>query len=310
MNLICFFSSLKKPCALGRYFPPIEAIVLFGESVRWETNLQLIIDVLMVNGKLDQTAVHKFPLENLPILACNTDMVWMSESPMPRFGHGTFLHCLEQIYHKLSGKDLKYTAIVGKPCEITYYYAERMIQSHAASIGIHRGIKRLYAVGDNLDTDIYGANVYNQILENNKRYRDKKLSKQAMAGGDQIRSSGSGSGMFEAILDDVQRMGNVSSSSKTSSGSSSSSKAKLNSPSLLSTSNYSTKSNASYVSDTESIASILVRTGVFRGDTYNPNIDMNLAHKDMIVDLSLMKPNFIVDNVFDAVKLVYQIEKY
>jgi hypothetical protein len=64
--------------------------VLFGESVRWETNLQLIIDVLKCNGKLDE-APKFFPRENLPILACNTDMVWMAEASMPRFGHGTAL---------------------------------------------------------------------------------------------------------------------------------------------------------------------------------------------------------------------------
>lgn len=59
------------------------------------------------------------PYPHLPILACNTDLVWMSEAKMPRFGHGTFLHCLEQIYEKLSGYELKYTTLVGKPAEIT-----------------------------------------------------------------------------------------------------------------------------------------------------------------------------------------------
>ena len=56
---------------LGRYFPPIEAIILFGESVRWETNLQLIVDVLMCDGRLDMPR-NKYPIQNLPILACNT----------------------------------------------------------------------------------------------------------------------------------------------------------------------------------------------------------------------------------------------
>ncbi len=78
---------------------------------------------------------------------------------MPRFGHGTFLHCLEQIYQKLSGRELKYSAIVGKPSEITYYYAEKMIHQHANMLGFQSKIKRLYAIGDNLDTDIYGANL-------------------------------------------------------------------------------------------------------------------------------------------------------
>ena len=108
--------------------------------------MQLIVDVLMSNGRLDQ-APKMFPMKNMPVLACNTDLVWMAEASMPRFGHGTFLLCLEQIYQKLSGKELKYGAIVGKPSEITYYYAEQMIKSQAKSMGINRKIKNLYAIG-------------------------------------------------------------------------------------------------------------------------------------------------------------------
>jgi ribonucleotide monophosphatase NagD (HAD superfamily) len=67
------------PCVLGRYFPPIEAIILFGESTAWETNLQLIIDVLMCDGKLyNEVSTKNFPRVNLPIFACNTDMIWMA----------------------------------------------------------------------------------------------------------------------------------------------------------------------------------------------------------------------------------------
>ncbi len=71
----------------------------------------------------------------------------MAEASMPRFGHGTFLHCLEQVYHKLSGNELKYTHIVGKPSGLTYLYAENLINEFAKSIGINQEIKRLYAVG-------------------------------------------------------------------------------------------------------------------------------------------------------------------
>lgn len=58
---------------MRRYIHEIEAIILFGESVRWETSLQLIIDVLMCNGKLNESP-KEFPKVNLPILACNTDL--------------------------------------------------------------------------------------------------------------------------------------------------------------------------------------------------------------------------------------------
>lgn len=65
------------------YFPQIEAVILFGEPVRWETNLQLIIDLLMTKGKPDYSP-SDVQDPHIPILACNMDMVWMAEACMPR----------------------------------------------------------------------------------------------------------------------------------------------------------------------------------------------------------------------------------
>lgn len=244
----------------------------------------------MCDGKLDQ-APKKFPSQNLPILACNTDMVWMAEASMPRFGHGTFLHCLEQIYRKLSGRELKYNAIVGKPSEITYYYAERMLKKHAESIGINTSIRRMYAVGDNLDTDIYGANIYNQILENNKRYREK-ISKK-------VKNS-----KVEPGLASVDKVTSLSEKKQT--------EERMFSNSIEQTFSFLEK-ESSFVSESESITSILVRTGVFQGDLNDlndHNVDLALAHKDMIVDPSLIKPRFICENVYEAVKSVFKLEDF
>uniref|UniRef100_A0A3B5BLD9 Uncharacterized protein n=1 Tax=Stegastes partitus TaxID=144197 RepID=A0A3B5BLD9_9TELE len=59
------------------------AIILFGEPIKWETNLQLLIDVLLTNGR--PSCVHDAQLSNqLPILACNMDLLWMAEAPSPR----------------------------------------------------------------------------------------------------------------------------------------------------------------------------------------------------------------------------------
>ncbi len=48
---------------------------------------------------------------------------------------------------KISGHPLQYTAIVGKPSEITYYHAEYLISRHAYDLGYKKPIKRIYAVG-------------------------------------------------------------------------------------------------------------------------------------------------------------------
>ncbi|KFV94922.1 Cat eye syndrome critical region protein 5, partial [Eurypyga helias] len=144
-------------------FPTIEGVILFGEPVRWETSLQLIIDVLLSDGN-PGAELQAIPYPHLPVLACNMDLLWMAEAKMPRFGHGTFLLCLENIYKKVTGRELKYEALIGKPSTVTYRYAEYLIKQQAEKQGWKSPIRRLYAVGDNPMSDIYGANLYNNYL--------------------------------------------------------------------------------------------------------------------------------------------------
>ncbi|XP_046682226.1 haloacid dehalogenase-like hydrolase domain-containing 5 [Homalodisca vitripennis] len=158
---------VSQPVSHDPNFSRIEAVVLFGEPVRWETVLQLLIDVLMTNGDPRTVPVHHtYP--HIPVLACNMDLQWMAEANMPRFGHGAFLLCLEDLYKKITGKDLIYKALIGKPSELTYRYAQKIIMDQANKIQIGNRIKRLYAIGDNLNTDIFGANLYNECLSSGK----------------------------------------------------------------------------------------------------------------------------------------------
>ena len=83
---------------------------------------------------------------HLPVLACNMDLMWMADAPLPRFAHGCFLHCLESLYHKVSGYELKYTALVGKPSEITYHHSEGVLQQQAQEMGLPV-VKRMYCIG-------------------------------------------------------------------------------------------------------------------------------------------------------------------
>ncbi|KAG7199744.1 hypothetical protein KM043_000416 [Ampulex compressa] len=144
-------------------FPKIEGIVLLSEPTNWETPLQLVVDLLLTEG-MPTGLTAKVPYPHIPVLACNMDLLWVSEAPIPRYGHGAFLLCLESLYKKVTGKDMMYSALVGKPSEITYYHANRMLLNHAKSIGIHHNIDTIYAIGDNINTDIYGANLYDKYL--------------------------------------------------------------------------------------------------------------------------------------------------
>ncbi|CAG2053428.1 unnamed protein product [Timema podura] len=164
---------ISVPCTLGDYFPRIEAVVLFGEPVRWETALQLLVDLLMTNGHPNK-APSQDNHPHIPLLACNMDLQWMAEACMPRFGHGAFLLCLEHLYQKITGHNLIYSALIGKPSEITYYHAHRLALSQAKSIDKHDKLKRLYAVGDNICTDVFGANLYNRYLAKHLSSKSKQ----------------------------------------------------------------------------------------------------------------------------------------
>ncbi|NXH93010.1 HDHD5 hydrolase, partial [Edolisoma coerulescens] len=142
-------------------FKPL-SVVLFGEPVRWETSLQLIIDVLLTSG-YPGNPYEQENYPHIPVLACNMDLMWVAEAQSPRFGHGTFMVCLENIYKKITGKELKYEALMGKPSRLTYQYAEHLIRAQALQRS-WEPIQTLYAVGDNLMTDVYGANLWENEL--------------------------------------------------------------------------------------------------------------------------------------------------
>lgn len=144
--------------------------MLFGEPIRWETSLQLLIDALVTNG-LPSVPPKSIPSPHIPILACNMDLQWMAEAVMPRFGHGAFLLCLENLYKKVTNQELVYTALVGKPSEITYRHGEHVLQEHAKLIygsQLKSPLKTMYFVGDNICTDIFGANLYHKYLARHK----------------------------------------------------------------------------------------------------------------------------------------------
>ncbi|CAF3671641.1 unnamed protein product [Rotaria sordida] len=257
------------------YFLPIEAVVLFDEPVRWETCLQLIIDVLMTNGNLSSPIIPP-PVSHLPILASNADLLWMAEAALPRFGHGSFLHCLENLYEKISGHPLQYTAIVGKPSEITFYHAEYLVCRHACELGLKQPIKRLYAVGDNPDTDIYGANVYNRYLQTRSLSRLNQVVSQT--------TTTTLTGNIKNIIDKNFWTN-------------------LNIVELV-------VNDAEHYYAAESLESILVCTGVYNRDIHDETSDKNHGHRDMIIDAELRKPKHICEHVLDAVKLIFNIEQF
>uniref|UniRef100_A0A3Q4I5A4 Haloacid dehalogenase-like hydrolase domain-containing 5 n=1 Tax=Neolamprologus brichardi TaxID=32507 RepID=A0A3Q4I5A4_NEOBR len=251
--------------------PKIEAVVLFGEPIRWETNLQLIVDVLLTNGNLSSS--HQ--TQNTPHLHLVLTYLSSTVSFCSRFGHGTFLVCLENIYKKITGKDLKYEALMGKPSELTYHFAEYLIRSQAMQRQWELPVTSLYAIGDNLMTDIYGANLYNRYLE------ERVARKNPKAVAKMVSATGSTTAVpREEEIDSLWE-------------------SELALPSAT------------------SCKSVLVCTGV-----YNPNAEVPSdanhciketvfhGHRDFIFDPGLVEPGHIVQDVAEAVDLIFEQEKF
>lgn len=59
------------------------AVLLMGEPVNWEKSLQIILDVLLTSGIPNQRHPH-FTGIHIPVVAVNTDYLWMSEAANPR----------------------------------------------------------------------------------------------------------------------------------------------------------------------------------------------------------------------------------
>ncbi|XP_043563912.1 haloacid dehalogenase-like hydrolase domain-containing 5 [Chiloscyllium plagiosum] len=252
--------------------PNIEAIILLCEPIQWETHLQLIIDVLLTAGN-PENIPQKLQYPHIPVVACNTDLLWVAESKSPRFGHGIFVLCLENIYKKITGKDLKYELLVGKPNEITYHYAECLIRAQAAGRGWRKPIHTLYAIGDNPMTDIYGANLYNRYLEEASSRKGSWLQAKAAAGKQTATVS-----QDEAV--DVI-------ASELTPGSATCCKSVL-----VCTGVYS-PSKGALVSPEE-----LTTGAVFHG------------HRDFRFDADLSDPDYIVPDIDSAVELIYELERY
>ncbi|KAI7830326.1 HAD-like domain-containing protein [Gamsiella multidivaricata] len=145
---------------------PVEAVMVFHDSVDWGRDLQICLDALASKGGAlgtikDSEDLHSTK-QSVPIYFSNPDVVWSNEYPVPRFGQGTFKLCLEKIYKNLTGQELEFTTF-GKPMTTTYQYAETLLNRISPFPPTSDGQpskRTVYAVGDNPYADIAGANAY------------------------------------------------------------------------------------------------------------------------------------------------------
>ena len=139
---------------VDRFHTPVRAVMAIMDPMMWNRDLQICCDVLRSNGHIGHLA--KEGQQVVPLFMSCPDFEYVTEFTVPRFGSGTFGIILSFLYQKLTSIELDITWY-GKPVATTYKCAEVELRSLASDQG-YDDIHRIYAVGDNPESDIAGAN--------------------------------------------------------------------------------------------------------------------------------------------------------
>ncbi|KAI1343377.1 HAD-like domain-containing protein [Xylariaceae sp. FL0016] len=157
--------------------PRIAAIFVFNDPRDWALDIQLITDLLQsergVLGTYSARNGEAWQGDGQPALYfSNHDLVWSASYHLPRLGQGAFQAAVAGVWHEITAgaAPLRRTTI-GKPYELTYSYAERVLADYRARFLApgtletetkekEGGLRRVYMVGDNPESDIRGANEY------------------------------------------------------------------------------------------------------------------------------------------------------
>jgi HAD superfamily hydrolase (TIGR01456 family) len=156
----------------------IDAVFVYNDPRDWGLDIQILTDVLLSHRGILGTLS---PMNNSPDLPnrgyqqdgqpalffSNPDLIWAAKYHLPRLGQGGFREALEGVWAALTGGprmgvQLQKT-VIGKPFRMTYEFAEKRLVAHRRGLLGGRedgGLRTVYMVGDNPESDIRGANTY------------------------------------------------------------------------------------------------------------------------------------------------------
>ncbi len=160
----------------------IDAIFIFNDPRDWALDTQIILDLLLShqgylgslsfkNGKPSLPNQGYLQDGQPPLYFSNPDLHWAAAYHLPRLGQGGFREAFEGVWNAVTGGPKKGVRLekrmFGKPNQGTFSFAEKRLASHRKDllgkgqtrIGME-GLKRVYMVGDNPESDILGANQY------------------------------------------------------------------------------------------------------------------------------------------------------
>ena len=136
---------------------PIDAVLVMNDLEDAFNDIQVIIDICTSPmGMVGNDYVSRS--QSVPVYWCADDLLWSTNARLPRLGGGAFREMLASTFSSVTGTELEVTCY-GKPRAIAYAFCEDRLAEQASKLGWDPSDMRTIAmVGDNLETDIIGAN--------------------------------------------------------------------------------------------------------------------------------------------------------
>ncbi len=141
-------------------------------------------------------------------------------------------------------------------------------------------LKNIYCIGDNVCTDIFGANLYNRyLLDNRKQREDDNSNSSSPPSSTAANVSGSAAVVTSRSIDHL--LGGASDAS------------------------------SEWISGAENCYSVLVETGVYSPQDSWDSISLDHSPRDFLpVEESYQEPTHVATNVLEAVDLIFKREGY
>jgi HAD superfamily hydrolase (TIGR01456 family) len=138
------------------YPEEIGAVFLFTDPLHAFHDIQITVDVLTSpNGRIGSFVSGA---QTVPFFSSADDLLWATDAPLPRLGQGAFREMLASVYESVTGNALQVQQL-GKPRAVAFAYAEMRLAAVAQRLGWDPAhMQNIFMVGDNLETDIVGAN--------------------------------------------------------------------------------------------------------------------------------------------------------
>jgi len=124
--------------------PLIGAVFCLIDPLYWGRDIQIVSDVIRNSSA------------PVPIYNSCADLEYATDHTHPRFGAGAFGHALVGLCGLVHDPSRFHVVPYGKPHPATFQYAQRVLEKLAEQQ--QQRIEAIYMVGDNLLTDIAGAN--------------------------------------------------------------------------------------------------------------------------------------------------------